>query len=879
MISELLTRLRFLLSRSRQSDLDEELQFHVEQSIQEKIAHGTSPEEARRQALIEFGGIERTREQCQEQRPGWWLETFAQDVRYALRGFRRNPVFTATVLVTLALGIGATTAVFSVVDRILFRSLPYAHGDRIVSVGLTAPINPKEFMLGGSYYDWRDNQKPFEAFAAQGIADSCDLTERNPARLPCVKVEATFLPMLGISPFRGRNFLPEEDRPNGPMVALISYGLWRTRYSLDPGIMGQLIEIDGKSVRVIGILPKDFEMPDLQAADIVMPLALDEAAQRKADPGVVLFALARLKPGVSIEQATAQLQPLFEYSLKLAPAPFRKEIHFIVRPLSDLQMHDVRLAAWVLLGAVFSLLLIACANVASLFLTRGAARERELAVRSALGASRGRLVRQTLTEALLLTMAGAATGWLVAALLLRIFVSIAPAGVLFLSKAHLDLRILLFTVLLSLICGVLFGLVPALQRPRASALAARSSASRTHAALRRMLVAGQIAVSLILLSSATLLLRSFRNLQRQDLGMQTRGVLTAKIGLPRYRYDRYANGQKQMEFFQQLETALRHLPGVTAVGVSDTLPPGGGQHEQIYSVLKIAGKPPLTGGTGGMVSWRWATPTYFHALDIPILQGHPFTEEQRFSSDHFMILSKLLASRLFGNDDPIGQRIQPNPAAPWYTVVGIAANVKNEGLANQPNPEFYQLRRNFAEDWDRWGATVIIETALPPETVIPWVRTQIAEIDPTVPIDIAPLAERVSKLADRPRFTTALLSFFAFTGLLMAVIGLYGVTAFMVTQRTQEVSVRMALGASRWNILSLVLRDGIKLIALGGVIGLGAALAVSRLLKSLLFSIGPHDPATFISVAALLGVVALLATLLPARSATKVDPVVALRYD
>jgi predicted lysophospholipase L1 biosynthesis ABC-type transport system permease subunit len=244
-----------------------------------------------------------------------------------------------------------------------------------------------------------------------------------------------------------------------------------------------------------------------------------------------------------------------------------------------------------------------------------------------------------------------------------------------------------------------------------------------------------------------------------------------------------------------------------------------------------------------------------------------------------MILSKLLASRLFGNDDPIGQRIQPNPAAPWYTVVGIAANVKNEGLANQPNPEFYQLRRNFAEDWDRWGATVIIETALPPETVIPWVRTQIAEIDPTVPIDIAPLAERVSKLADRPRFTTALLSFFAFTGLLMAVIGLYGVTAFMVTQRTQEVGVRMALGASRWNILSLVLRDGIKLIALGGVIGLGAALAVSRLLKSLLFSIGPHDPATFISVAALLGVVALLATLLPARSATKVDPVVALRYD
>jgi predicted permease len=876
MIQELLTRLRFLLSHRPHGDLNEELQFHIDQSIQEKVDRGTPPDDARRQTLVEFGGVERTREQCREQLPGWWIETVAQDIRYALRGFRRNPVFTITVIVTLALAIGATTAVFSVVDRILFRSLPYGHADRLVSVGLTAPINQHEFMLGGSYYDWRDNQKPFAAFTAEGGSDSCDLTERNPARLACARVEATFLSTLGISPVLGRNFLPEEDRPNGPKVALISHGLWVTHYSLDPGIVNKLIEIDGEAVRVIGVLAKDFEMPGLQAADVMLPLALDEAVQRKSDPGHILFAFARLKPGVSIEQATDQLQPLFEYSLKLVPPSFRKEVHFIVRSIRDREMHDVRLAAWILLGAVFALLSIACANVASLFLTRGAARERELAVRSALGASRGRLIRQTLTEALSLTVAGAMAGWLLAELLLRIFVSIAPAGILFLGKARLDLRIMLFTGFLSLLCGALFGLIPALQRPSATALVARSTNSPAHAVLRRILVVGQIAVSMVLLSSATLLLRSFRNLQEQDLGMQTHGALTASIALPQYRY---ATGQKQMDFFQKVEAGLRRLPGVSAVGLSDSLPPGGIHREQIYSVLTIAGKPRSTDGTGGMVSWRWVTPAYFHALDIPIVRGHGFVEEERTSSDHFMILSHSLASRIFGKDDPVGQRVQPHPGDSWYTIVGVAANVKNTGLAGDPNPEYYLLRRNFAEDWDRWGATMIIETTLPPESLMPWVRTQIAEIDPTVPVDVETLKERVSKLADRPRFESALLGFFAFAGLLMAVVGLYGVTAFMVAQRTQEVGVRMALGASRSNILRLILGDGVRLIAIGGVLGLAASLEVSHLLRSMLFSIGPHDPATFIGVTLLLMLVALAATLIPARSATKVEPVVALRYD
>src|SRR5580658_3540325 len=305
MANGFLNWLRLLLIRRKPGELDEELRFHVEQSVERYVAAGMTPDEARRQAMVEFGGIERTREQCNEQRPGWWMDTAMQDVRYALRGFRRNPMFTVTVLATLTLGIGATTAVFSVVDRILFRALPYAQDARLVSVGLTAPIIPEEFMLGGSYYEWRDNQKPFQAFTSETGVNQCDLTERNPARLSCASVEASFLPTLGVSPLLGRNLLLDEDRPNGPKVALISFGLWQSHYGRDPSIVNRLVDLDGKQARVIGVLPRDFEMPTLEAADIVVPQALNEAEQRKADPGRVMYAFARLKPGSNIAQASA----------------------------------------------------------------------------------------------------------------------------------------------------------------------------------------------------------------------------------------------------------------------------------------------------------------------------------------------------------------------------------------------------------------------------------------------------------------------------------------------------------------------------------------------------------------------------------------------
>jgi predicted permease len=870
------------------SELDDEIRFHVEQATEAKIAAGMTPEEARRQALVEFGGVERAREQCHEQRHGWWLGTVAQDVRYALRGFRRNPVFAVTAIATLALGIGATTAVFSVVDRILFRNLPYAQDDRLVSVGLVQSLERQEFTLGGFFYDWRDNQKPFEAFASQEAGPhACDLVEANPAQLNCIQVQAGYLPLLGISPVLGRNFLPEEDRPNGPRVALISYGLWLDHYNRDPGILNRLIDVDGSPARVIGVLPIGFELPTLQAADVMMPMALDEGMERRSTPGHPMRAFGRLRPGVSIAQAKAELEPLFVHTQAWIPREIRNDFHLSVRSLRERETQDVRLTAWILLGSVLAVLLIACANVASLMMARGEARERELAVRSALGASRGRLIRQTLTEVALLSIAGAAVGMLLAEGLLRVFLAIAPTGIPFLKRAVLDLRIALFTVLASLACGMVFGLLPALQKPRPIVLAARAAKLRKRTLLRRSLVVGQIAVSMVLLSGAALLLKSFQKMEEQTLGIETQGVLTARIALPGFRYD---TGQKKMDFYLQTEAAVRRLPGIRAVGFSDSVPPGGWNNDERLGGFAPEGRRPTpSAGNGGPVVSRGVTPDYFRALNIPVVLGRNFTEEDRSSSEYWVVLSRLLAARLFPGEDPVGKRIQKGQNGIWLTVAGVAENVKNSGLTEQDEPEIYYLRRSVAQDWGgrapvgevMSGAApfMIVDAVLPPKSVAPWLRSQIAAVDSTVPVEVEPLTRTVSKLADRPRFETALLGFFALCGLLMAVIGLYGVIAFMAAQRTQEIGVRMALGATRLDILRLIAGEGARLILMGGVLGLAAALACAQLLKSLLYNVGPRDPAAFAAVALLLAVVALAATLVPARAAMRVEPVVALRYE
>ncbi|RZU35582.1 ABC transporter permease [Edaphobacter modestus] len=888
MLREWLTRLRFLILRKAPSDLDAELAFHLEEQARANVAAGMDAREARRQARIAFGGVEPAREQAYAARPGYRLEMLGQDVRYALRGFRRSPVFTVTVILTLMLGIGATTAVFSVVDRILFRSLPYAHADRLVSLGIVHSLETQEFVMGNFYSDWRANQRPFDAVTSESTGPSeCDLTERSPAQLSCESVEGNLLPTLGVSPVLGRNFLPEESRAGGPNVALISYGLWLNRFALDQGILNKTINIDGQPVQVVGVLPKDFEMPRLENADVLYPFQMDDVADRKANGGYgsPRRIFARLKTGVTVEQAQQEMEPLFQASLKQIPADIRKQMHLMVRSLRDKQMQDVRVTAWVLFGAVLAVLLIACANVASLLMARGAARRRELAVRSVLGASRGRLVAQALTEAMLLALSGAGAGCLLAEGLLRLFVAIAPANVPYLSQVHLDLRIVGFAVLVSVLCGLLFGLAPAFEKPSSEMLVGRSGRNATRASLRQWLVVAQIAASMVLLTGAMLLVRSFWKLEHEQLGIRADRILTVSVTLGSYNY---GTPQRRMVFFQELEKRLRFGPGVSDVALSDSVPPenfqlGGQRIEDIV----VKGRPRPHEASGELVTFRRVSPDYFRTLNIPIVRGESFTDAERGSKEHFVILSNKLAGRLFPGQDALGQRMQmgsgdANPAS--YTVVGVAADVKNGGLTGEQLPEYYRLRRDQAEDWEccgHWGQTavVILRSSLPAEALSPWIRTQAAAIDPAQSMDIATMRQRVSKLADGPRFQTLLVGFFAMTGLVLAVIGLYGVISFLVAQRTQEIGVRMALGATRSGILWLVCGRSLRLILWGTGVGLVAALTVSRVLGSLLYEVGSRDPLSFVAVTLVLIAVALMATLIPARSAARVDPMVALRCE
>ncbi|MES2219853.1 MAG: ABC transporter permease [Acidobacteriota bacterium] len=891
-MSEFFTRLRYFFRPRPSSDLDDELQFHLEEATQANIAAGMTPEEARRQARIDFGGMESAREQTYAQRPGWWMETVLQDVRYALRGFRRNSIFTITVVATLTLGIGATTAVFSVVDPILFRPLPYAHADRLVSVGLVQSLETQEFTLGGFFFDWQRNQKPFEALTSEGaVSRECDLTERNPEQLHCMPVLRNFLTTLGVAPILGRNFSAVEMRSNGPDVAMISYALWKSRFNRSPKVLNQLIDIDGSQVRVIGVLPESFELPDLQPADVLMPLALDEAQQHivNGSIGFPMRTFARLKPGVSIAQARTEFAPLFNDIQRIIPPQLRRsfqtDFHLRIRSLRDRQMQDASLIAWVLLGSVLAVLLIVCANVASLLMAHGATRRRELAVRAALGASRVRLARQALVEAFLLSIAATVAGCILAEVLLRIFIAIAPASIPFLAQAHLDLRIILFTVIVSVVCGALFGLASVLQKPSWRPQNDRTVASGSLAKIRQWLVIGQIAASVVLLTGGLLFLRSFWNLQHQQMGMRTQNTITVTVTLPHQNYD---TAERQMAFFLQFENLLRFAPGVNSVAASDSVPPDPG-HQIFFSSIATATRPATLGRTGGLVSSRLVSPKYFRTLGIPVIEGRGFQLDDVNSSEHFVVLSKQLATRLFPGKNAVGDRLQFHINAdvgkvntPWYTVAGVAANVKNDGLAGPEEPEYYLLRRDRAEDWsDNYRRTevFILRTTLPPDVISRWIRAQVAKLDPIVLVNIETLTQRVSTMAARPRFETALVGFFAATGLLIALLGLYGIVAFIAIQRTQEIGVRMALGATRFNILRLILWQGGRLIMGGGLLGLGIALALARVLKGMLFSIGPYDPLSFLSVAILLGVVALSATLIPARRAMYIDPMEALRHE
>ncbi len=804
------------------------------------------------------------------------MQTLLRDVRFGLRLLAKNPSFTAVALLTLALGIGATTAVFSVVDRVLFRSLPYPRADRLVSLGMLAPIDPNEFMFSYDYVDWRAAQKPFESMTSWSGVGDCDLTEQNPARMVCAKVESSFLPTFGIQPVVGRNFIPDDNQPNAPKVALLSYGLWKSRYGGDPGVVGRTFSLDALPTRIIGVLPADFELPSLASANVLVPQVFTDAElSPRHDTANLIYVFARLKAGITPAQALSALDPLFQQSLQWVSPQFRKNIYLRVQLLRDRQIHDSKLAAWILLAAVFAVLLIACANVANLLLARAASRQREVALRSALGAGRRRLIRQQLTESVLLGVIGGALGCVLANLLLHGFLAIAPEGIPRLQQATLDFRVLSFTLAVSLFSGALFGLAPVLHLPFAEVLTGRRVVARRRSWFRQLLVVAQVTISLVLLAGAGLLLRSLWKLQNDPLGIETSHVVTASLVLGQQRYPR---PEQLVAFFDDLEPRLRRLPGVAALAISDSLPPGGPVVSMIYGAIQARGREPYMKGTGGTVVYRTVTPDYFSALNIPIVRGRGFHEEDRNPNTHAIILSESLTKKMFGTTDVLGQQLRPGSNGPWYTVVGVAADVKNGGLASPPDPEYYVARTHSPDDAAR-SSSVLVRTSLSARATAQWLRSEIAAVDPTLPVSIETMDQRVGKLAQRPRFNAALLALFAGMGLLMAVAGIYGVVSFLVTQRTQEIGVRMALGATPGEILQLVTGWTMRPVLLGIMVGLAAAMTVSHLLATMLFQVEPDDPLTFASMALLLVAASLLATYIPARRATKIDPMAALRYE
>lgn len=865
---------------------DAELDDHIAAHTRDGVLAGLSEAEARRQALLRLGGAEQARQAYRDRATLPVVEAIARDVRYALRGFRRNPVFAITAVLTMALGIGATTAVFSVVDRILFRSLPYANDDRLVSVGLVQSLERQEFTLGGFFYEWRDNQKPFEQMTFERGVEECNLTENNSLHLKCALVAQNFLSTLGVPVEAGRNFVPEEDEPHGPRSVIISDALWLSRFNRSADSLNRPIYIDNESYTIVGVLPPDFEMPRLQAVDLLMPAQTDRAAQHTVNAGIgyPMWAVARLKPGITVAEAKAEMSPLFLHTQEWIPAEIRKDFHLEIRSLRDRQMQSAYLAARVLLGAVFAVLLIACANLTGLLSARRAARGRELAVRSALGASRGQLLLQGLTESLVLASLGTAIGCALAAGLVRVFVAIAPRGIPFLAEARIDFRVIAFAVTVACISACVAGFLPGLERRGVEMLSVRAGSPVQHARLRNATVVLQIAVSVVLLAGAVLLVRSFKNIQSQDTGMEPRGVVVLRVPLTPKQYPTM---QAYMDFFLRVEAAVRSTPGVAAVAISESMPldVDGWRNESRLSEIFTNGKPAAPNGTGGSVIVRKVTPSYFSVLRIPIVAGRPFTEEDRTTGNDAIILSRLLAARLFPNENAVGKHLQYATFQPYFslgkqvfTVIGVAGDVKNAGLTGQEYPEYYEVRMNQPDSWNR-HTQVLIESALPAASLERIVRARMAHIDPNAPVEMERLSATVDRLADRPRFEMALLIFFACTGLVMAVIGLYGVVAFMAQQRTREIGIRIAVGADRGDVLALILRDGVRLILIGGAVGMCTSLALTQVLQSVLFHVGPRDPVTFVVVPVVLGLVALMAVLVPARSAMKTDPMTALRWE
>jgi len=773
---------------------------------------------------------------------------------------------------------------FSLVDGALFRSLRYPHAQELVSIGVTAPIIDGEFLFSSTYLAWKPEQTAFSGFTSTTGVNDCDLTDDHPIRLTCAAVESTFLPTFGVQPVLGRNFTPEEDRPNAPRVALLSYGLWQSRFGGDTTVVGRMVSLDGREARILGVLPRDFEFPTLAHAGLLVPEALDATI---AQQGPIVRVYGRMKPGLDVNAAATRLEPLFHAFVESAPPPFRKVLRLQVRSIRDLQIHDAHLAAWLLLISALAVLLIACANVANLVFAHSIGRRHELAVRAALGAGRVRLFQQRLTESVLLALLGGAAGCGLAYAIVHGFVAIAPAGIPRLPEATVDGRVLVVAIVLSIGAALLFGTLPALDKPAMESLVAATITGTRRARLRQVLIFAQVWMTVILLAGALLFLRSLRNLQTEPLGMNTQNVVTAEFTLGQQKYPQ---ATQQLAFFEELEGKLKQLAGIADVALTDSLPPRTPARTMPFIALVANGRPALSPqqGIGGVVGWRSVTPDYFSVLGIPLLRGRGFEDADRNPGGGAIILNEVLARLLFPGEEPLGRTIRfrqdEHNLTPALTVIGVTGNTENQGLGASTGPEYYVVRRHAAEDAifrypDSKRISIVARSVMDPQTVAKELRGAVANLDPTLPVESSTLGQTVSTFAARPRFSAALLTLFAAMGLLLAAAGIYGLVSLLVGQRTQEIAIRLALGANPASVTRMMVVQVSVWIALGAAAGILCSLIGARWVSALLFGIKPNDPATLAGAATVLLAVASVAAYVPAHRASKIDPMVVLHYE
>ena len=882
-IGERWYRMRSVVRRNAVEDgLNEEMRFHIDQQTEKNISRGMTPAEARRQALIRFGGVERVKEDTRDEFRPALFEDFVRDLRYGARALLRAPGFTAVATLTLALGIGANTAIFSVVNGVLLKPLSYREPDRLVFVWErnTTIGKDRDLVAPPNYQDWQAQNSVFDALGAYRVLGFELTGSGEPERLTAITVTASLFRVLGIDALIGRTFTEEEEQRRDRVVVL-HHEFWQRRFGGDRSLVGKSITLTGAPFTVVGVMPPDFRFPEGIPGDLYSPLifAPNELQGRRTHS---LTVVGRLQDGATIDGAQANMTTL---ARGIAAADQGSNPDAAVVGAHDLIVEDVRLGLLVLLGTVAFVLLIACANVANLLLVRASSRRGEMAMRSALGAGRRRLIRQLLTESVLLAMVGSALGMAVAWSVLGVLVRFSPPGLPRIDQVSIDVTVLMFVTVVALLAGIGFGVAPALQVSAANLVEATQESRVRRQRGRAALVVAEVALSLILLAGAGLMIRSFVKLQNLDLGFESKNVLTAQIFLPGNRYP-VDPGQfqpappgvtsqlsKPAAFYTRLMETLATTPGLESVGAVSSLPlnPVGIDYDM---PVIIEGRPKPRVGEEPQADFRMATPDYFRTMRIALKNGRLFTEFDGPDSKPVMIINETMASQMFPGDDPIGKRVLLYGKA--REIVGVVASVKHHGFSREPRPEMVVPNRQF----QLGGMTIVARSSLEPSVIGAAIARAAHAMDPELPVSrVLTMEEFQSASVAQPRFTALLLAGFAMLAMSLALVGVYGVMAYVVSQRTREIGVRIALGAERQDVVWMVVRHGVVLAGIGIAIGLIGAVAATRLMERLLFGVSATDPITFVAAVVTLGIASVAATCVPALRAARVAPVIALRCE